>query len=321
MGVVALIGLGSNLGDRKAALDEAVAALSATPGIEVQAVSSYHETPPIGGPGGQGVFLNAAARLSATVGPLALLGAIREIEARSGRVRGERWEARTLDLDLLLYGDRVVEMPELILPHPRMSVRRFVLAPLAEVAGHVLDPLTNRGIPWLLDNLDRRPSYVAIDGLAGPFRSSLFDRLVSSLDAVPIRWADATSSRGQRGDRAGDLDRLEANAQALHANRWPARDRWIASDFCLDLELRRFQRTRPLPTTLEGHARESRASSVAKSALAPTFAVVLGGDAGPRRGPFLTRYPLLWIASEDPEEVAAEVLAACAASRAGAAGT
>jgi 2-amino-4-hydroxy-6-hydroxymethyldihydropteridine diphosphokinase len=162
MGTPAWIGLGSNLGDRKGHLDLAVAALSSTPGVTLCALSGYRETAPVGGPGGQPAFLNAAAAVETTLAPEELLQVLNDLEARSGRVRDLRWEARTLDLDLLLYGESRVATPRLNIPHPRMALRRFVLAPLAEIAPMALDPVTGHSIAGLLANLDRRPSYVAI---------------------------------------------------------------------------------------------------------------------------------------------------------------
>ena len=134
MNALALIGLGSNLGDRRATLLRAIEELNATPGVSVVKVSSFHETEPVGGPPGQGPYLNAAACIETTLEPPALLHRLQEIEARNGRVRTVRWGERTLDLDLLLYDDRIVETPELTIPHPRMADRRFVLEPLAEIA-------------------------------------------------------------------------------------------------------------------------------------------------------------------------------------------
>src|SRR5947209_4632176 len=98
----ALIGLGSNLGDRRASLAGAIAALSESPGVQVLRVSSFRETEPVGGPPGQGAYLNAAAVLATTLDPFELLRVLQGIEAQSGRVRTVRWAARTLDLDLLL---------------------------------------------------------------------------------------------------------------------------------------------------------------------------------------------------------------------------
>jgi 2-amino-4-hydroxy-6-hydroxymethyldihydropteridine diphosphokinase len=153
-GIPALIGLGSNLGDRKSLLDAAVAALAATDGVQLRAVSSYHGTAPVGGPPGQGDYLNAAAAIDTTLEPLDLLHRLQEIETRAGRVRSVRWGERTLDLDLLLFGDRVIATEELRVPHPRMALRRFVLAPLAEIAPGAVDPVTGRTIRELLADLD-----------------------------------------------------------------------------------------------------------------------------------------------------------------------
>jgi 2-amino-4-hydroxy-6-hydroxymethyldihydropteridine diphosphokinase len=154
---VALIGLGSNVGDREATLKGAIAALGNSPGVVVRSVSSFHETEPIGGPAGQGMFLNAAAVLDTTLDPLELLKILQAIEARFGRVRTVHWGERTLDLDLLLFGDQVIETPELSVPHPRFTTRRFVLEPLAEVAPTAVDPVTKRTIAEILRELNQGP--------------------------------------------------------------------------------------------------------------------------------------------------------------------
>jgi 2-amino-4-hydroxy-6-hydroxymethyldihydropteridine diphosphokinase len=150
-----LIGLGSNLGDRRAALEGAIAALAETPGILVRKVSTFHETEPVGGPSGQGRYLNAAAVLETSLDPFALLKVLQAIEARFGRVRTVRWGERTLDLDLLLFGDRIIDTPELVVPHPRYATRRFVLEPLAELAPEAVDPVRQRTIRELLAELDQ----------------------------------------------------------------------------------------------------------------------------------------------------------------------
>jgi 2-amino-4-hydroxy-6-hydroxymethyldihydropteridine diphosphokinase len=154
----ALIGLGSNLGDRRATLESALAQLSAAPGVVVAKVSSFHETAPVGGPEGQGLFLNAAAALDTTLEPLPLLHLLLDIEARHGRTRTVHWGPRTLDLDLLLFDDRVVNTPELSVPHPRLAVRRFVLEPLAEIAPDAVNPVTKRTVLEMLADLDRAPA-------------------------------------------------------------------------------------------------------------------------------------------------------------------
>jgi 2-amino-4-hydroxy-6-hydroxymethyldihydropteridine diphosphokinase len=147
---LALIGLGSNLGDRRAALEGAIAALGSTPKVVVRNVSSFQETEPVGGPPGQGMYLNAAAALETTLDPFALLRLLQGIEARFGRVRTVRHGERTLDLDLLLFADQVINTPELTVPHPEFAARRFVLAPLAEIAPEAVDPVSKRTIAELL---------------------------------------------------------------------------------------------------------------------------------------------------------------------------
>lgn len=128
----AFIALGANLGDRERSFRTALAELD-TDGIRVVRVSSFHETQPVGGPTGQPMFLNAAAELATTIAPLALLARLLEIERRHGRVRTVADGPRTLDLDLLIYGDLRIDTPVLTLPHPRMWQRAFVLGPLAEI--------------------------------------------------------------------------------------------------------------------------------------------------------------------------------------------
>lgn len=132
--VRAHVGLGSNLGDREATLREAVRLLEAEPGIEVVAVSSVRETDPVGYLD-QPPFLNGACAIETLLAPAELLARLLAIEARLGRVRegGPRWGPRACDLDLLLYGNRVVEEPGLVVPHPRLTERRFALEPLVEL--------------------------------------------------------------------------------------------------------------------------------------------------------------------------------------------
>jgi 2-amino-4-hydroxy-6-hydroxymethyldihydropteridine diphosphokinase len=129
----AAIGLGSNLGDSQQFLNMAVAQLSAHPRIRVQRVASFYITKPIGPP--QPDYLNSAVTLTTDLDPWALLDVLQAIEYLAGRERKEHWGARTLDLDLLLYGAWIIDTPRLQVPHPWMGDRAFVLVPLAEIAG------------------------------------------------------------------------------------------------------------------------------------------------------------------------------------------
>jgi 2-amino-4-hydroxy-6-hydroxymethyldihydropteridine diphosphokinase len=127
------VGIGSNLGDREAHIRRALELLAAEPGIGVGQISQIRETDPVGFLD-QPRFLNAAVRLTTDLEPRALLDRLLAVEQALGRVRAaERYGPRTIDLDLLLYGDRVVDEPGLSVPHPRLAERRFVLEPLAEL--------------------------------------------------------------------------------------------------------------------------------------------------------------------------------------------
>jgi 2-amino-4-hydroxy-6-hydroxymethyldihydropteridine diphosphokinase len=136
----AYVGLGANLGDRDRTLREAVEALAVEKGIEVVSVSTLRDTEPVG-VGEQPRFLNGAVELETTLTARELLDRLLAVEQRFGRVRisGEHGP-RTLDLDLLLYGDEVIDEPGLTVPHPRLHERRFVLEPLAELAPSLVVP-------------------------------------------------------------------------------------------------------------------------------------------------------------------------------------
>jgi 2-amino-4-hydroxy-6-hydroxymethyldihydropteridine diphosphokinase len=147
--VLAYVGVGSNLGDRWGHLAAAARALGAEPGLTLLRPSRVWDAAPLGPP--QPRYLNAVLELEARVEPLALLDALQRIEAEAGRVRGGvRWSARTLDLDLLLYGDEVIRRPRLVVPHPGLVVRRFALAPLAELCPGRIVPGTGRTVAQLL---------------------------------------------------------------------------------------------------------------------------------------------------------------------------
>jgi 2-amino-4-hydroxy-6-hydroxymethyldihydropteridine diphosphokinase len=141
MGTAAYLGLGSNLGDRLANLQRAVDLLAAHPAIEVRRSSRVYETEPVGGPP-QPDYLNAVVEVDTQLGPHQLLEACLDVEGQMGRIRAERWGPRVIDVDLLIYDEREIEEPDLVVPHPRMRERAFVLMPLTELQP---DPALGRG--------------------------------------------------------------------------------------------------------------------------------------------------------------------------------
>jgi 2-amino-4-hydroxy-6-hydroxymethyldihydropteridine diphosphokinase len=129
------IGLGSNLAEPLAQLREALQALAQLPHTQLRAASSFYASDPLG-PADQPRYVNAVALLDCALEPLALLDALQHIELKQGRVRkAERWGPRTLDLDILLFGQRLLDLPRLQVPHYHLHARAFVLYPLAEIAG------------------------------------------------------------------------------------------------------------------------------------------------------------------------------------------
>jgi 2-amino-4-hydroxy-6-hydroxymethyldihydropteridine diphosphokinase len=135
----AFLGLGSNLGDRGGQLRAAVAGLATADGVAVVACSPVYETDPVGGPE-QGAFLNLVVELDTSLDARGLLGVCAALEAAAARVRAVRWGPRTLDVDVLWVEGEAVDDPDLQVPHPRMAQRRFVLAPLADLAPELVDP-------------------------------------------------------------------------------------------------------------------------------------------------------------------------------------
>jgi 2-amino-4-hydroxy-6-hydroxymethyldihydropteridine diphosphokinase len=151
--ITAYIALGANLGDRAANLATAVDCLRGTGSVEVVKVSHSYETAAVGGPTDSPPYLNAAAELRTSLPAMDLLARLLEIEREIGRVRREKWEPRPIDLDLLLYDDQIIATDVLLVPHPLMHERRFVLGPLAEIAPDVVHPVLQKSMKGLLEAL------------------------------------------------------------------------------------------------------------------------------------------------------------------------
>lgn len=156
--VTVAIALGASMGERLRTLHLAVRALDAHPAIEVERCSRVYATPPVGGVANQG-FLNAVVRARTTLPPLELLDVCKALEVRLGRRPARSWADRIADLDILLYGNRVVTEPRLRIPHPRLAERDFFLACLAEAWPDAPNPWT--GLPWAA-TLPARRSYPVV---------------------------------------------------------------------------------------------------------------------------------------------------------------
>lgn len=235
-----LIGLGSNQGDRQATLETAIAELGRNPRITIAAVSAWRETTPVGSSPDQSLFLNGALLAETSLDPHELLACLQQIENRLGRQRAERWGQRTIDLDLLLYDERILHTPTLVLPHPRMAWRRFVLEPAAEVAGHMRHPVICWTVAELLNHLNTAPPYIAITGPIGAGKTQLAERLAAAIPARLIveqpDWAELDAFYADPAGHAWqvELGFLGQRAQLLAHVPGDSPGDWAVSDFWFD---------------------------------------------------------------------------------------
>ena len=146
------VALGSNLGNSLSTLEKALISLNQVPGIKVSKISSWYQTKPVGPP--QPDYLNGCAILAVEQTPEELLSLLQAVELQFGRVRTQKWGARTLDLDIILYEDLILNHPLLTIPHPFFVQRAFVLVPLAEIAGDWIDPVSHKAIAQLAQEVD-----------------------------------------------------------------------------------------------------------------------------------------------------------------------
>jgi 2-amino-4-hydroxy-6-hydroxymethyldihydropteridine diphosphokinase len=233
-----LIALGANLGDRQGNLQRAIAMLDRPPTQRVVAHSRWFSTAPIGGPAGQAEFVNAAARVETSLSPLQLLAAVREIEAELGRQRRERWAARCVDLDLLLFDDLILKTPELELPHPRMAFRRFVLEPAADVAADLLHPVIGWTIGQLLTHLNGAPNYLAVTGLPGVGKTGMAQAAAAATASIFVADPGPAAARlpletAAAQALAEEQSRWRQRSELLCRERWTTESPVIISDFWL----------------------------------------------------------------------------------------
>lgn len=239
-----LIGCGSNQGARREQLDRAIELLGVMPGITMLAVSRHRETRPIGGPPDQAPFLNGACLIDTELGPHELLGVLAAVENTLHRDRTERWGPRTLDLDILLYDqlvldNEVVEGSALTIPHPRMTTRRFVLEPAVEIAPDLRHPLSRCSLGDLLDNISQAHLHVAVVGVPGSGAAEVADavadatlaRLVRAPAAFPWPRPAGPPDVGSQG--AAWSAALAACARPLERATWPDDPHGTVADYWL----------------------------------------------------------------------------------------
>jgi len=244
---IAYIGLGSNMGDRAASLRRALELLAACDGMAAVRVSTFYDTPPLGNVE-QGSFLNAVAQVTTTLPYRALFEALQQIERQMGRVRGEHWGPRVIDLDLLLYGDSVVDEPDLKIPHPQLHLRSFVLKGLCQLDSGVMHPLLGESAGELAGRLNgcdycldcARPQLVSIAGNIGVGKTTLAQRLAGKLNArfIAENYSDnpflADVYAGDRGKALdSELFFLSSGASQLEKRRLDAGAVYV-SDYVFD---------------------------------------------------------------------------------------
>lgn len=183
-----LVGCGSNLGPKRDLLDRAIELLRFMPGVTVLETSRFRESRAIGGPADQPAFLNGACLVETDLSPHDLLDALQAVENTLERQRDVRWGPRTIDLDLLIYGTLEIDHEHLTLPHPRMTTRRFVLEPCAEIAPDFLHPSTGCSVRDLLANINLSCPRIAVCGIPG-----------SGAAEVAATLADATMGHAMHG--------------------------------------------------------------------------------------------------------------------------
>jgi 2-amino-4-hydroxy-6-hydroxymethyldihydropteridine diphosphokinase len=188
------IALGGNLGPVSETFQNALERLDNNPGVTVQQISCFYRSAPVGEHAG-GEFLNAAAEIETDLEPILLLDLLQSIETEFGRNREVHWGPRTLDLDLILYGEEIIDLPRLRVPHPACWYRRFVLVPMVEIADETLHPQKQLTFGELRSRLEVRSLPVALAGSNDHKRKSLIENLSKEFPEVMMSVWESSSTR------------------------------------------------------------------------------------------------------------------------------
>lgn len=208
-----LLAVGSNLGTRQATIQQAIEEIGTLATTRVTACSKLYETPPVGGPRDQPPYLNGALTITTQLPPIELLEALRTIEEKLGRQRGEVWGPRAIDLDLLLYDQQIIVSELLVVPHPRMTFRRFVLEPAVEIAGQWQHPLLGTPLSALWERLTRGDDSMVLYGGDAQIRDWHAGRLLLAHPA--LRSVTQYLANDDYAPQVGDTCWLSLNEDPL----------------------------------------------------------------------------------------------------------
>lgn len=224
-----LISLGANLDRPEVAMVEAARRLKRFSSHCSARFSRVYESIAVGGPPGQGTFLNAVALIDTDQDVLGLLRTLHQWESELGRTRDVRWGPRNIDLDLLLYEDFICNSVELTLPHPRMTFRRFVLQPSCDIAAQMVHPITKKPLEQLLEQLNGEHNFVAVLGGSQEDRASLMAGVQAKLTEQGIEIEAISSDHNTKPGKSSPhrFDGIPPDEINLRSTQWLISDGWI----------------------------------------------------------------------------------------------
>lgn len=287
-----LLGIGSNLGDRAGQMDAALIRLREHEKINVLADSGWAETAPVGGPEKQLSYLNGAILVETDLSPNQLLKELLQVERTLGRERDLRWGPRSVDLDLLLFGEEIVDQPGLTVPHPWMAVRRFVLDPAEVVAADMVHPVIGRTIGQLAKNLHAQPLLIAVRGMVTQAQVAAVRDAAQACGA----YIAAASPSSAVSDSADPLELTRAywaaTEREVTAARQAKSEQVIVFDFAWQPQEKKETNTMPVGSVLR---------------IQPNLLIELGTE---RHKPHGFGGPQLFLATDDLDRLQHDVTAA-----------